>query len=64
MIVEIEHPDAGPLLMPASPVKLSASPARVEEPAPRLGEHTADVLRGLLGLSDAEIRQLRQDQVI
>jgi len=64
MIVAIEHPDAGPLPMPGSPVKLSASPAKVEKPAPRLGEHTAEVLSGLLGLSNAEIWKLRQEQVI
>jgi CoA:oxalate CoA-transferase len=64
MMVEIEHPDAGPLLMPASPLKLSDSPAKVEKPAPRLGEHTAEVLTGLLGLSDAEMRQLREEEVI
>lgn len=64
MMVEIDHPDAGPLLMPASPVKLSETPAKVEKPAPQLGQHTDEILRGILGLSDEEIRQLRDAEVI
>jgi crotonobetainyl-CoA:carnitine CoA-transferase CaiB-like acyl-CoA transferase len=41
--VELRHPAAGALRYPGAPWKLSATPWRVERPAPRLGEHTAEV---------------------
>jgi crotonobetainyl-CoA:carnitine CoA-transferase CaiB-like acyl-CoA transferase len=37
----LEHPALGKALYPTVPYKLSASPARLARPAPRLGEHTA-----------------------
>ena len=40
--VELRHPVAGPLRYPGAPWKFSATPWRVERPAPRLGEHTAE----------------------
>jgi CoA:oxalate CoA-transferase len=49
MIVEVEHPIAGKLKMPGVPVKLSATPGAVENPAPLLGEHTAEILKEFLG---------------
>lgn len=64
MITEIEHPDAGPLLMPSSPVKLSETPSAIEKPAPRLGEHSEEILKDLLGLNDDSIRRLREENVI
>lgn len=41
--VEIRHADAGTLHYPGAPWQLSATPWRVDRPAPRLGEHTAEV---------------------
>ena len=58
-IVEIEHPRAGKLRAPGVPVRLSATPGSVRTPAPMLGQHTDEVLRDLLGLSEAEIAALR-----
>ncbi|MDB6000930.1 MAG: L-carnitine dehydratase/bile acid-inducible protein, partial [Rhizobacter sp.] len=46
-----------PLLMPGAPYKLSATPWRVQRPAPRLGEHNAEVY-GELGLDAAELERL------
>lgn len=59
MLVEIEHPSAGRVILPGVPVKLSKTPGSVRTPAPRLGEHTAEILADLLGLSPAEIDALR-----
>ena len=58
-IVEIEHPRAGKLRVVGVPVRLSATPGSVRAPAPALGEHTATVLRELLGLGAGEIDALR-----
>jgi len=46
------------------PFLLSETPARVSGPGPLLGEHTDEVLRGLLGLADEEIRVLREARVV
>src|SRR5262245_3698750 len=44
MAVETPHPAAGPIKTLGIPVKLSATPGALVRPAPRLGEHTAEVL--------------------
>ncbi|HEY0295810.1 MAG TPA: CaiB/BaiF CoA-transferase family protein [Bordetella sp.] len=58
MKLELPHPTAGVAPIAASPLKLSASPVRYDRPAPMLGQHTHEVLRERLGLSDADIEAL------
>ena len=63
MIVEVEHPDFGPLREVRSPVRTEGEirhPAR----APRLGEHTDQILREVLSYSDSTIARLRATGVI
>lgn len=63
MIVEVEHPDFGPLREVRSPVRTEGEirhPAR----APRLGEHTDQILREVLSYSDGTIARLRETGVI
>jgi len=64
MAVELEHPTAGRIRLPGIPVKFGRTPARVQGPPPRLGEHTDAVLRRVLDLSDAEIADLRAAGVV
>jgi crotonobetainyl-CoA:carnitine CoA-transferase CaiB-like acyl-CoA transferase len=52
-----EHPMEGRLRMPSFPVNFGSTPADIRRPAPRLGEHTAEILREA-GLSDAQIAEL------
>ena len=61
--VEIEHPDAGLLKYPGRPFIMGETPWSVSRPAPRLGEHNAEVLTSL-GYSEADITRLRQARVI
>jgi len=58
MIVPLEHATAGPIRVLGTPLKLSETPAGVRTPPPALGQHTVQILRDDVGLSDAEIRDL------
>ena len=54
MVVEMQHPDLGPIKSVGIPVKLESTPGSLRLPPPRLGEHTRQVLEEL-GFSAAEI---------
>jgi CoA:oxalate CoA-transferase len=64
MIVESDHPVAGQVKIVGVPIKLSATPGSVREPAPLLGQHTDEVLQTYLRMSATEIAALRQAGVI
>jgi crotonobetainyl-CoA:carnitine CoA-transferase CaiB-like acyl-CoA transferase len=59
MIVEVEHPDFGPLRQVRSPVRTEGEIRRPTR-APRLGEHTDQILREILGYSETTVGRLRQ----
>jgi len=54
---EVDHPTEGKIRMTRFPVNFSATPAEVRRHAPRLGEHTVEILQEA-GLSQAEIDAL------
>jgi glutaryl-CoA transferase len=62
--VEAPHPVAGTVPMVASPIRLSATPIRHDVPPPTLGQHTREVLTGLLGMGEEEVVTLREKGVI
>lgn len=64
MIVETDHPIAGKVKMAGVPIKLSETPGSVEKAAPLLGQHTAEILSEILGLSSAEVAQLKAENVL
>jgi succinate---hydroxymethylglutarate CoA-transferase len=59
MVIGMQHDDYGAFRTLGCPVKLSATPAQYRRAPPRLGEHSADVLREELGLDATEIERLR-----
>jgi formyl-CoA transferase len=64
MRVDLPHPAGGKVKLVGSPMKLSATPPQYEMPPPMLGQHTREVLRGVLGQSDEEIAALQGKGVI
>jgi len=64
MQVDVPHPLSGTVPLVANPIKYSRTPLDYEVPPPLLGQHTRDVLRELLGKSDAEIAALQATGVI
>jgi len=63
MIESVIAGDGEPLKVPGVVPKLSATPGRIRTAAPKLGEHTGDILRELK-YSAFEIDQLRRDGII
>jgi 2-methylfumaryl-CoA isomerase len=64
MFSEVEQPGIGTYLMPGSPLAFSGAERLTAIRAPVLGEHTDEVLAGVLGLGDAEIGRLHDDGVV
>jgi formyl-CoA transferase len=62
--LDMAHPTAGQVCLPASALKLGGTPVEYRLPPPLLGEHTDAVLGALAGLSSAELQDLRRRQVI
>jgi formyl-CoA transferase len=63
MIQQIVAGDGEPLKVPGIVPKLSATPGAIRAPAPKLGEHTDEVLKEI-GYSPSEIEELRKKQVL
>jgi crotonobetainyl-CoA:carnitine CoA-transferase CaiB-like acyl-CoA transferase len=64
MLQEIEHPELGPLTVPHSPLRYEGTPRLPLTPSPKLGEHSAEILREWLGLGPDEIDELTRQEVI
>jgi crotonobetainyl-CoA:carnitine CoA-transferase CaiB-like acyl-CoA transferase len=63
MLVEVQHPKAGKIRQIGVPIKFSETPGAVRTPAPEMGEHTEDILKGL-GYNRQSIERLRKEGVI
>jgi succinyl-CoA:(S)-malate CoA-transferase subunit B len=64
-LVAIDDPLTGESMVIPSPVPLlSETPGTIRSLGPTLGQHTDEVLREVLGKSDAEIATLREQRVI
>ncbi len=56
LFAKVHHPTEGPMVTVRPAARFSATPAALGRPAPKLGQHTAEVLREA-GLNDSEIEE-------
>src|SRR5256885_17162624 len=62
MVLELTHPDYGPLKVLGIPIKLSDTPGVVENAPPKFGEHNREVLEAL-GFNEAEVARLEREGI-
>jgi len=60
----LQQPGIGTYLAPATPLDFSAVPRLPAAPAPRLGQHTDEILLDLLGLSSAQVGGLHDAGIV
>ncbi len=60
LILEVEHPNAGPIQLPGFPYKLNQTPAQLRYPPPLLGEHTEEVLTEILDYSKEDLARFKE----
>jgi crotonobetainyl-CoA:carnitine CoA-transferase CaiB-like acyl-CoA transferase len=63
MVVHAEDAELGRVPHIRTPIRLSASDVAVRRTAPKLGQHTAEILAGL-GYTAADVSSLRGESVI
>ena len=64
IVRSMRHPSAGTIPIIANPVRFSATPVEYHRPPPLLGEHTREVLREMLTLSEADLDRLAAEKII
>jgi CoA:oxalate CoA-transferase len=64
MILRAEHPSFEGLIVPGTPLRNPDSTATPDTRAPKLGQHTDEVLERLLGLSKSDLADLRSRSII
>ena len=64
MVVEMQHPTAGVVRNINSPIRYDGVSEGAHAPPPLLGQHTGDILAGLLSMTAAEILALETRGVI
>jgi len=64
MVVDVHQPGLGDVRLQGNPIKMSETDPRPRGPAPSLGADSGLILKEILGLSDAEIKKLRESDAI
>lgn len=64
MVVEVDHPECGPIKMVNTPVKYSKTQPSIRSPPPLLGQHTDEILKDILGYGSEDVKTLRQEGVV
>ncbi|HWP59288.1 MAG TPA: CoA transferase [Candidatus Acidoferrales bacterium] len=63
-LVKLREPEAGEVVTEGIPMRLSETPGKIRGTAPLMGEHTHEIARTLLGLTDKEISALEEEKVL
>ncbi|MBU3710873.1 MAG: CoA transferase [Limnohabitans sp.] len=63
MTFEMQHPTAGPIPLVASPIRMSETPVAYRHAPPMLGQHTREVLSEVLGMTEDNLNDLKQQGV-
>ena len=63
-LVQKEHPEVGKRIHAGIPWQMSSTPCEVRAAAPLRGQHSDYVLRDILELSEAEVRKLKEEQIL
>ncbi len=64
MVKEVDHPTCGPMKLVNTPVKYSHSTPSIRTPPPTLGQHTDEVLKEIVGMSESDIVSLRGQGIV
>lgn len=64
LVMEVPHPTEGRVPLLRSPLNIPTAPSEVRYPPPTLGQHTDEILSELLSYDSAEIRVLRDSEVV
>jgi crotonobetainyl-CoA:carnitine CoA-transferase CaiB-like acyl-CoA transferase len=60
---DLPHPKAGTVPSVVNPINFAANPLRYDRAPPLLGQHSDEILADI-GLSDAEVKKLREGGII
>ena len=64
MLEHFDHPELGDIVVPNTPLRLHETAKVAAGPSPTIGQHNEEIYGGWLGLSTAEIAELRASEVI
>ena len=64
MVGEVEHTACGPMKLVNTPVKFSHSEPGIRMAPPLLGQHTNEILSDILGMTPADIENLKKEGVV
>ncbi len=64
MFIDLDHPLAGKVRTANNPIKFSLTPVERKSAAPTLGQHSKEILTGILGLSEAQVQELINNGVV
>jgi crotonobetainyl-CoA:carnitine CoA-transferase CaiB-like acyl-CoA transferase len=64
MVASVPTNDGVQIRVPGMVVKLSESPGSIRTAAPEIGQHSAEILRDICGMTAEQIRALERDRVV
>ncbi len=63
-VIDVEHPDHGTFRSLGFPIHLSETPGELHRLAPEVGQHSREILVGLLGYSSEEVQAMTGREIV